>query len=53
MAPRTADVPIAVEAPLDRPGVRIRLQSSLGRELVFVLHLVSAAERVTEARCAS
>jgi hypothetical protein len=53
MAPRTADVPVAVEAPLDRPGTRIRLQSSLGRELVFVLHLVSAAERVTEARCAS
>lgn len=53
MAPRTADVPIAVEAPLDRLGARTRLHSSLGRELVFVLHLVSAAERVTEARCAS
>lgn len=53
MAPRTTDVPIAVEAPLDRSGARIRLHSSLGRELVFVLNLVSAAERVTEARCAS
>jgi hypothetical protein len=53
MAPRTADVPITVDAPLERPGARIRLQSSLGRELVFVLHLLSAAERVTEARCAS
>jgi hypothetical protein len=53
MAPRTADVPITVETPLDRLGTRTRIRSSLGRELIFVLQQVSAAERVTEARCAS
>lgn len=53
MAPRTSDVPIIVDTPLDRLGTRTRLRSSLGRELIFVLQEVSAAERVTEARCAS
>jgi hypothetical protein len=53
MAPRTSDVPITVDTPLDRLGARARIRSSLGRELIFVLQQVSATERVTEARCAS
>lgn len=37
MAPRTGDVPITLWTMLDRRGTRVRVRTSLGRELVFAL----------------